>query len=117
MNLDRVVMCVSSTAEQGVVGAGTRLRFTQKGSRVIGRYSGGAISRGCLVGTLSGSELVFRYAQVEASGEIHGGRSVCEVERRADRRLRIVEHFAWSTRPGSGTNVFEEIDPLRAETQ
>jgi hypothetical protein len=113
MNLDGVVMCVSSTAEQGVVGAGTRLCFTQKGARVMGRYSGGAISRGCLVGRLSGSELVFRYAQVEASGEVHAGRSVCEVARRADQRIRIVEHFAWSTRVGSGINVFEEIDAGR----
>ena len=117
MNLDRVVMHVSSTADQGVVGPGTRLRFMQKGSRVMGRYNGGAVSRGCLVGTLSGSQLVFRYVQVEASGEIHGGHSVCEVERRTDRRIRIVEHFAWRTRPGSGINVFEEIDTLRDETQ
>jgi hypothetical protein len=73
MNLDQVVMFVSSTADQGVVGAGTRLRFMQKGSRVIGRYDGGAVSRGCLVGTITGSQLVFQYAQVEASGEIHGG--------------------------------------------
>jgi hypothetical protein len=117
MNLDRVVMHVSSTAEQGVVGAGTRLRFTQKGARVLGRYSGGAISRGCLVGTLSGPQLVFRYTQVEASGEIHGGRSVCEVERRPDHRIRIVEHFAWRTRAGRGTNVFEEIDAVGEEIQ
>ena len=110
MNIDRVVMYVSSTADQGVVGQGTRLRFMQKGSRVMGRYSGGAVSRGCLVGTLSGSQLVFRYAQVEASGEIHGGRSVCEVERQPGGRIRIVEHFVWRTRPGSGTNVFEETD-------
>jgi hypothetical protein len=116
MNLDRVVMYVSSTAEQGVVGAGTRLRFTQKGERVLGRYSGGAISRGCLMGALSGTQLVFRYAQVEASGEIHGGRSVCEVKRRPDYRIRIVEHFTWSTRAGSGTNVFEEVDPVGEET-
>ncbi len=104
-------MRVSVTADRGVVGPGTRLRFIQRGSRVVGRYSGGAIARGCLAGTLSGSQLVFRYAQVEASGEIHGGRSVCQAERGPDRRIRIVEHFAWSTRPGTGTNVFEEIDP------
>ena len=53
MNLDRVVMHVSSTADQGVVGPGTRLRFMQKGSRVMGRYRGGAVLRGCLVGTIS----------------------------------------------------------------
>ena len=117
MNLDRVVMHVSSTADQGVVGPGTRLRFMQKGSRVMGRYSGGAVSRGCLAGRLSGSQLVFRYVQVEASGEIHGGHSVCEVELRPDRRIRIVEHFAWRTRPGSGTNVFEEIDTPQHETR
>ena len=113
MNLHQVVMYVSSTADQGVVGPGTRLRFTQKGSRVLGRYSGGAVLRGCLVGVLSGAQLVFRYVQVEASGEIHAGRSICEVERRPDCRLRIVEHFAWCTRLGSGINVFEEIDALR----
>lgn len=117
MNLDQVVMYVSSTDEQGVVGKGTRLRFLQKGSRVMARYSGGAVSRGCLVGMLSGSQLVFRFAQVEASGELHGGRSVCEVDRRDDGRIRIVEHFAWRTRLGSGTNVFEEMYTLRDETQ
>ncbi len=117
MNLDQVVMYVSSTADQGVVGPGTRLSFTQKGSRVMGRYSGGAILRGFLVGTLAEEGLIFRYSQVEASGEIHGGHSVCEVERRPDRRIRIVEHFTWHTRLGSGINVFEEIDTMREEAQ
>jgi len=109
MNLDGVTMFVSSTAEQGVVSSETRIRFAQRGPRVLGRYSGGSVARGCLIGRLTGSELVFRYAQREASGEIHGGRSVCEVDRLADGRIRIVEHFQWSTRAGSGTNVFEEI--------
>jgi hypothetical protein len=117
MNLDQVVMYVSSTADQGVVGQGTRLRFSQKGSRVTARYDGGAVSRGCLVGTLSGSQLIFRYVQVEASGEIHGGRSVCDVDRQPDGRVRIQEHFVWRTRSGSGTNVFEEMHALGDETQ
>ena len=112
MNLDQLVMYVSSTADEGVVGQGTRLRFLQKGSRVMARYDGGAVSRGRLVGTISGSQLVFRYVQVEASGEIHGGRSVCEVSRQSDGRIRIDEHFVWRTRPGSGTNVFEEMPTL-----
>ena len=109
MNLDGKVMYVSATASQGVVGAETRLCFYQKGSRVLARYSGGAISRGCLVGRLEGSELVFRYAQVESSGEIHGGRSICEVTRLQDGRTRIVEHFTWRTRSGSGDNVFVRV--------
>ncbi len=109
MSLDGLVMYVSSTDARGVVGADTRVRFVQKGARVLGRYSGGRVRRGCLAGTLSGPELVFRYAQAEASGEIHGGASVCTVERRPDGRVRILEHFTWRTRRGSGTNVFDEV--------
>jgi hypothetical protein len=108
MNLDGVVMYVSSSAEQGVVGSGTRLRFLQKDSRVFARYSGGAVERGCLVGTIDGAELAFRYVQREVSGELHAGRSVCELRLREDGRIRILEHFKWSTRSGVGTNVFDE---------
>lgn len=86
-----------------------RLEFRQKGSRVSARYRGGAIRHGYLIGRIEGSQLTFRYAQVEASGEIHGGRSVCDVERLADGRTRMHEHFTWRTRPGSGTNVFDEV--------
>ena len=109
MSLDGVLMYVTATAERGVVGSDTRIHFIQKGSRVLGRYAGGAVDRGCLVGRLSGAELVFRYVQREASGEVHAGRSTCEVMHRGDGRLRIVEHFEWSTREGSGTNVFDEL--------
>jgi hypothetical protein len=110
MNLDGLCLFVSSTAEQGVVSSDTRLRLRQKGSRVLGRYSGGRVTRGCLVGTLSGRELVFRYLQREDSGELHGGSSACQVLRRSDGRIRIVEHFRWKTRDGAGTNVFDECD-------
>ncbi len=111
MNLDGLVLYVSSTAEQGVVGADTFLRLGQVGQRVIGRYSGGAVSRGLLVGRLAEAQLTFRYAQVEATGEIHGGRSVCDVRRQPEGRIRIIEHFTWRTRAGSGTNVFDEVTP------
>jgi len=114
MNLDGLVMHVTSTAERGVVGSDTRLYLRQDGSRVVGRYAGGAVVRGLLVGRVAGSELVFRYAQVEASGEIHGGSSVCEVLRQAGDRTRILEHFTWRTRSGAGTNVFDELRNDRA---
>jgi hypothetical protein len=61
-----------------------------------------------LVGRVAGSRLTFRYAQVEAGGEVHAGRSVCEVTRSPEGRTRIVEHFEWRTRAGAGTNVFDE---------
>lgn len=112
MNLDGLTMYVSSTASIGVVGAGTLLHFTQDGSRVLARYSGGSIRRGYLVGDIEGEKLRFRYTQVEGGGEIHGGSSRCDVETLPDGRTRIVEHFTWRTREGSGDNVFEEVPGL-----
>lgn len=109
INLDRVVMCVSSTDDRGVVDANTRLYFTQQGSRVFARYRGGSVTRGCLAGTISGSKLVFRYAQREKSGQIHAGRSICEVQYSTQAGLRVIEHFTWATRSGGGINIFDEV--------
>jgi hypothetical protein len=109
MNLDGLEMYVSATAENGVVGSDTRLRLAQRGSTVFGRYAGGSVLRGCLIGTLDGDRLAFRYLQLEVPHAFHGGSSVCEVQRRADGRIRLVEHFVWRTRRGSGTNVFDEV--------
>lgn len=109
MNLDGLSFQVHSTASVGVVSTETRLHLIQRGSRVFGRYEGGSIVRGCLVGQVSGYELIFRYAQREREGGIHGGRSTCALEVLSDGRLRIHEHFTWKTRGGAGTNVFEQV--------
>ena len=101
-------MFVSSTADNGVVSGETRLVFFQRGTRVAARYAGGPIARGWLVGQWADDTLHFRYAQREDGCGIHGGRSACHVHELPDGRLRLVEHFIWSTRPGSGVNVFEE---------
>ena len=109
MNLDGLTLYVSATADIGVVGADTLLHFTQKGARVLARYSGGSIKRGYLVGEMSDASLSFRYTQLEASGEIHGGSSTCDLLTLPDGRARIVEHFTWRTREGSGENVFDQV--------
>jgi hypothetical protein len=106
--LDAVAMTVSATTSASVVDGATRLVFSQRGARVLGRYQGGSICRGLLVGTLSKGCLEFRYCQVEASGAIHGGRSNCDVTRNANGTLRLIEQFRWRTRAGAGTNVFDE---------
>ena len=110
-NLDGRTMFVSTTAAEGVVSGETHLHFTQRGQRVAARYAGGRVPRGWLVGRWDGDILRFRYAQREDSSDIHGGRSVCAVEEGEDGRLRLIEHFTWSTRSGSGTNVFDELPP------
>jgi len=101
-------MYVSSTAASGVVDSATRLRFRQRGERVIADYAGGNVERGRLVGRLTGAELTFRYAQRERDGMIQGGQSRCDLQDHAG-RIRIIEHFEWSTRVGSGVNVFDEV--------
>jgi len=114
VNLDGRFMYGSQTAELGVVGAGTELRFVQRGSRVLGRYAGGGIRRGCLVGRVTGSSVVWHYVQRERTGEMHAGRSVCDLVHRPDGRVRIIERFRWHTRPGGGTNIFDERPAVRA---
>lgn len=109
-SLDGRRMRVRSTDAIGVVGAGTRLHFIQRGTRVAARYAGGSIRRGWLVGRRDDDTVTYRYAQVETSGELHAGRAVCEVHALPDGRLRMREHFHWTTRPGTGTNEFEEVE-------
>ena len=107
-SLDGLTMFVSSTAAIGVVDHDTRLHFRQRGDRVWARYAGGSVSRGWLVGRWEGDALRFRYAQAE-DGRIHAGSSVCDAVRSPDGRLRLVEHFTWRTRQGSGTNLFDQF--------
>ena len=109
INLDGRTLVVSSTAETGIVGSGTVLRFIQRERRIAARYSGGRVVRGWLVGEWIGDAVTFRYAQREEGAGIHAGRSSCEVLRLTRDRLRIIEHFRWSTRVGAGTNAFDEV--------
>jgi hypothetical protein len=106
-DLDGLNMYVSATDAIGVVDRDTCLRFRQRGVRVWARYAGGRVARGWLVGRWDGDALRFRYAQVE-DGRIHAGSSVCDAVRLPRGRLRLVEHFAWRTRQGSGVNHFDQ---------
>jgi hypothetical protein len=99
-----------ATGRAGQVDTETLFEFAQEGSLVFARYAGGAVELGYLVGTFRGAELVFRYAQVDRAGGVHGGRSRCEIEVLADGRVRMQEHFTWESRPGAGTNVLEEVE-------
>ncbi|MGH7525855.1 MAG: DUF6196 family protein [Gemmatimonadales bacterium] len=107
--LDGRRMRAVATASVGEVNADTLFAFAQEGSTVWARYAGGAVQLGYLVGTLRPGRLTFRYAQVDGLGEVHGGRSVCDVTVLADGRVRLLEHFHWESREGSGTNVLEEV--------
>ena len=109
INLDGLTMFVSSTADNGVVDRDTRLHLLQRGHRVAARYAGGRVARGWLIGRWDGETLHFRYAQREDGSAIHAGHSACQVHQLPDGRLRLIEHFVWSTRQGSGVNIFDEF--------
>ena len=109
ISLDGIRMHVVSTANVGVVNAETLFTFTQEGSVVSARYSGGEVRLGYLVGVISSEGFRFRYTQLDVEGRLDGGYSTCEISRTHDGRIRLVEHFQWESREGSGTNVFEEL--------
>jgi hypothetical protein len=48
-------------------------------------------------------------SQSNPLGQVHGGRSVAEMSSLPDGRIRMLEHFQWESRAGSGTNVLEEV--------
>jgi hypothetical protein len=98
-----------TTGRGGEVDVRTLFRFRQQGTIVWARYSGGSVCMGHLVGTLAPGRLAFRYVQVDLRGEVHAGRSVCDIQELPDGRLRLLEHFEWDSREGAGTNVLEQV--------
>ena len=101
-------MNVIKTAQNGVVNHKTIFRFEQKGDRVIGRYAGGKVKRGVLVGTVKGMKLSFSYAQQHDDNQVAGGESLCDIQFLDNGSLRLIERFSWEQ--GRGENVFAEVD-------
>ena len=87
----------------------TIFEFSQVEEMVTAQYSGGGIVNGYLIGKLNGSELEFRYVQLQKNGTLDGGNSNCEAKILNEGRLQIVEHFKWESRACTGANIFEEI--------
>jgi hypothetical protein len=108
-SLDGIRMRVVETAANGVVGVDTVFVFQQRGSVVTAHYAGGRIVTGFLAGVWEGALLPFRYVQIADGGRLDSGRSVARVIKLPDGRLRLEEQFQWESKPGAGTNIFEEI--------
>lgn len=102
---------VVSTADNGEVSSETELVLEEFGAFFSGRYRGGTIVDGYLVGRFGEpepAEVEFRYVQSSADGRLDSGHSRGRFELLADGRLRLIENFEWLTREGRGQNVFEE---------
>ena len=102
-------MFVAQTADGGEVSRETIFKFQQDGDLVSGRYEGGRIRLGLLVGLMYDNRLEFRYVQTDADGNLDAGKSVCDIRSDDKGRLILHETFEWATRPGGGINILEEI--------
>ena len=93
----------------GEVDASTVFVYHQENDAVWGRYSGGAVRVGFLVGTRAEDELDIRYTQLNVSGETSTGHCRARIAALPDGRLRLDEKWEWESRDGAGTSVVEEL--------
>lgn len=107
-NLNGLKMNAIQTDPEGVIGAETIFEFSQNDNIVLAEYSGGRIRKGYLVGIIAGSNLNFRYCQVQMDNQLDGGESDCEL-RLKDGLIQIIENFSWESRQGSGQNIIQQI--------
>jgi hypothetical protein len=108
-SLDGLQMRAVATADGGGVSSDTLFTFVQDGNTVSAEYAGGTVRLGHLVGTLAAGRVSFRYVQIDRTGRVDSGRSICDIRLLPDDRIQLSEHFQWESRAGSGTNVLEEI--------
>lgn len=110
LSLDNVIMNVIQTAPNGVVNKDTIFTFKQQGNVVTSQYSGGRIVAGFLVGKIENEDLSFSYCQLQNDGSLDNGASLCKLSQNETGKIRLTEHFEWSSRPGEkGINIFEEM--------
>lgn len=102
-------MRLTRSAATAVVSADTELVFEQTADVVWARYRGGRVVEGHLVGRLTDDTLHFRYVQADSDGNLDAGVSDGRLEVLENGRYRLTESFQWTTRPETGTNVFDEI--------
>lgn len=102
----RVFQVIAKTGAEA--DADTEFRFRQAADMVWGRYSGGSIRMGFLVGTSNGGVLDFRYTQLRADGATATGHCVDRIEALGDGRLRLHETWWCDSTAGHGTTLLEE---------
>lgn len=108
-SLNGARMWAATTDAQGEVNRETILEFTENGQTISARIFRRTGSPRVPRRHATARPCAFVMPRVDESGRIDGGRSECELKLLDDGRLALVAHFEWESRPGSGTNVFEEI--------
>ncbi len=101
-----------SNSPSGEVSATTVFEYHQTGNRLWGRYSGGEVVEGHLLGTVAGDgALEFCYHHLNAAGQIMAGRCSSTPVREPSGQLVLQENWQWFTGDASaGYSEVEEID-------
>lgn len=106
---DRLFRAIS-TKGRGDVGSDTVFRYEQRDAVLMGSYSGGEVEFGSLVGKVhDDGTLTFLYHHITKSGDLRSGKCESRPEVLASGKIRLHERWAWTTGPGRGTSVVEEI--------
>jgi hypothetical protein len=106
--LDGRVFRGAEMSEAGEASVATLFEYHEGDGVIWARYEGGAVRLGFLVGTRDGDRLEFRYSQLNGNGETSNGRCSTRISVLQDGRLRLVEDWAWESKPGAGTSAVEE---------
>ncbi len=110
VSLDHITMNVIETSRNGVVNKDTIFNFAQRTNIVTAEYRGGKIVKGFLIGVNEYGHLRFSYCQLQTDGKLDTGTSYCDLSITDKGKIRMKEHFEWSSREGeNGINIFEEL--------
>ena len=98
-------------SDNGQVSSTTLFRYTQDGSIVNGKYSGGDIVTGSLIAIVSDNgSLDMRYQHVDVKGKLKTGKCISIPEVLDDGRIRLHENWEWTCHDfTAGHSVIEEI--------
>ncbi|MFD2566951.1 n-acetylglutamate synthase [Pseudotenacibaculum haliotis] len=111
MNYHNKIFKPVSNSENGEVSESLRFHYHQEGNILTCEYSGGAISKGHLIGTVDEHGVIdMRYHQVNSKGELNTGVCTSTPEVLANGKIRLHESWQWTSGDKSkGSSVLEEI--------
>lgn len=110
---DRLFRAVSTEGD-GDVGGDTLFRYDQRGTMLMGSYSGGDVEWGSIVGEVhEDGSLTFLYQHMSKDGRLRSGRCESTPEILETGRIRLHERWRWHSHGGTpgkfGRSVIEEV--------
>jgi hypothetical protein len=109
LSLDLLVFNVLETSRASAISTDTWFEFRERDGVVEATYEGGSIVSGRMVGRRRDDLVRTAYAQLTTDGRQQTGTADMRVERAADGRVLLTEHYIWSDgKPG--TNVFGSVE-------